>query len=414
MTSIRHGPDNRWSGGSGGAPIVDIVIPVHNAAGVLDANVTRLCEYLKATFPLPWQVTIVDAGSTDDSGRVAQELAGRYNEVKAVRLDAEGRGWALRSVWEASEARVLAYIDVDLGTDLNAFLPLVAPLLSGHSDVAVGWRRARRTRLLPNPKWEFTPRVHSRLLTLALGSGLRDTQHGFKAVRAEVARVLLPAVRDNTWFFDTEFLVLAERLGLRIAELPVDWTDRQQSRPRTSRIAGRDLRRVWGLARTVWFGRVAVGIEDVAARRRPGGRGHVVSRFLRTLLCCSVLYLAVFLIMQPAVNAYWANGLALTATTLVCGYANRRYVPSRTASGPYSYRLPKAVAGYAASLVGTSAALKILFMASSRPSLAVQATVATVMATLVASVRLSFMFEDASRVDGQEGASNLKVDGSYA
>ena len=394
--------------------MVDVVVPVHNDADALNACVARLRDHLLATLPVPWRITIVDSASTDGTWQTAQELADRFAGVTAMRLEAEGRGRAVRAAWAASQASVLAYVDVQLSTDLNAFLPLVAPLLTGHSDVAVGSRFSRGARVTHGPGRGLNSRGYSRVLTLALGTRVRDTQCGFKAVRAEVAHVLLPAVQDDTWFFDTEFLVLAERLGLRIAELPVDWTGSPgvpAGGPPTRR---HDVRGMWRLAKTLWLRRVNVELGESAPRRGPVGNGNAVFRFLRLVLCFAALYLAGFLALQPALGAYWANGLTLTMVTLVCACANRRYAHGRRASVASRYWGFKAIAAYVGSLAGTTAVLKILFLSSIKPSLTVQATVATLIAALVVSLRLSFIFERASHFDDHEKAGNLTVDGSYA
>ena len=166
-----------------------------------------------------------------------------------MRLEQPGRGRALRSVWSASDADVLAYMDVDLSTDLNALLPLVAPLLSGHSDLAIGTRLARGARVVRGPRREVISRCYNLLLHATLGAGFSDAQCGFKAIRADKARLLLPLTRDTGWFFDSELLVLAERAGLRIHEVPVDWIDDPDSRVKVAATALADLR---GIARMRW------------------------------------------------------------------------------------------------------------------------------------------------------------------
>src|SRR5213079_2391771 len=170
--------------------------------------------------------------------------------------------------WQASDADVLAYMDVDLSTDLDALLPLVAPLISGHSDLAIGSRLARGARVVRGPKREFISRCYNLILRSTLAAKFSDAQCGFKAVRADVARRLLPLVEDTGWFFDTELLVLAQRAGLRIHEVPVDWVDDPDSRVDLFATAVADLRGVARLARAIGTGRLPVG-----ELRRQLGRG---------------------------------------------------------------------------------------------------------------------------------------------
>ncbi len=139
-------------------------------------------------------------------------------------------------------------MDVDLSTDLNALLPLFAPLASGHSDLAIGSRLAPASRIIRGRRRDLISRTYNRLLHLALRARFSDAQCGFKAARADVARQLLPRVRDEGWFFDTELLILAQRRGLRIFEVPVDWVDDPDSRVDVVSTAVDDLKGVARLA----------------------------------------------------------------------------------------------------------------------------------------------------------------------
>src|SRR5579863_7677886 len=230
-------------------PQVDIVVPVRNEERDLAASVRRLVSYVREGFPFTARVTIADNGSTDGTWAIADRLAREFDEVRAVRMEQPGRGRALRAVWSQSDAEVLAYMDVDLSTDLNALLPLVAPLLSGHSDLAIGSRLARGSRVIRGPKREVISRCYNMLLRACLGARFSDAQCGFKAMRRERARALLPLTRDTGWFFDTELLVLAERAGLRIHEVPVDWIDDLDSRVDIMATAVADLHGMLRLGR---------------------------------------------------------------------------------------------------------------------------------------------------------------------
>src|SRR5688500_7511298 len=229
-------------------PQIDVVVPVHNEDQALEGSVRRLHRFLSAEFPFSWRIIVADNASTDLTPRIAANLADELPGVHHLRLDRKGRGRALRAAWSASEARVVAYMDVDLSTDLRALLPLVAPLLSGHSDLAIGTRLAHGARVVRGPKRELISRTYNRLLHATLRTRFSDAQCGFKAVRRDVLDGLLEQVRDDGWFFDTELLVLAERRGLRIHEVPVDWIDDPDSRVRVVRTAIEDLKGVARLA----------------------------------------------------------------------------------------------------------------------------------------------------------------------
>jgi glycosyltransferase involved in cell wall biosynthesis len=245
---------------------VDIVIPVHNERLALEGSVRMLHGYLSATFPFTWQITIVDNASTDGTLQIARRLMYEIPRVGAMHLPAKGRGRALRTAWSVSRAEVLAYMDVDLSTDLNAVLPLVAPLLSGHSDLAIGTRLARGARVTRSRRRELISRCYDRLLRLALRARFSDAQCGFKAIRAGAAAELLPLVEDEAWFFDTELLVLAQRHGLRIHEVPVDWIEDGDSRVDIVPTALADLR---GVMRLLWDPRAARDNRALPSPRRP-------------------------------------------------------------------------------------------------------------------------------------------------
>jgi glycosyltransferase involved in cell wall biosynthesis len=229
---------------------VEIVIPVYNEEQDLEQNVRVLRRYMDTHFPLTTVVTIADNASTDRTWLLAQRLATALPGVDAVHFEEKGRGLAVKNVWSQSDARVVAYMDVDLSTGLNALLPLVAPLLTGHAEIAIGTRLAPGARVERGAKREIISRGYNLILHAALRSRFSDAQCGFKAVRADVARELMPMVEDSSWFFDTELLILAERAGLRIHEVAVDWVDDADSRVDIVTTAAADLRGVWRLLRS--------------------------------------------------------------------------------------------------------------------------------------------------------------------
>lgn len=270
MTHTLNAPEHTKS--SITTPVLDIVIPVYNEEAGLGECVRRLQAHLDDGFPFTTRITIADNASTDATLQVAHLLAAEFETVRVVHLDAKGRGRALRTAWLASDAEVVAYMDVDLSTDLNALLPLVAPLVSGHSDLAIGTRLHRKSRVVRGPKREFISRSYNLILKATLRAKFSDAQCGFKAIRTDVAREVLPLVRDGEWFFDTELLVIAERARLRIHEVPVDWIDDPDSRVDIVDTARKDLQGVWRIRRDIATGalplhelRKIVGREPLTA-----------------------------------------------------------------------------------------------------------------------------------------------------
>jgi putative flippase GtrA len=302
---------------------VDIVLPVYNEARDLERSVRQLHAYLSERFAPSWVITIADNASTDGTWAIAARLADTLDGVDAIHLAEKGRGRALRTAWSTSRALVVVYMDVDLSTDLDALLPLVAPLLSGHSDIAIGTRLASGARVIRGPKRELISRGYNLILRTALRTGFSDAQCGFKALRAEVARSLLPLVEDEGWFFDTELLVLAEHNGLRIHEVPVDWVDDPVSRVDIVSTAADDLRGVWRMVR-----RFARGDGEMDTTPEPTlidpRLGPQIVRFASIGVVSTVLFAALFALLDGRLGAVGADVVALLVCALANTAANRR------------------------------------------------------------------------------------------
>jgi putative flippase GtrA len=313
-----------------GVPVLDVVIPVYNEQAALADSVYRLHRHLRDDFPFPARITIADNASVDDTPRIAQELAAELTDVRVVRLEQKGRGRALHAVWATSDAPVLAYMDVDLSTDLAALAPLVAPLISGHSDVAIGTRLSRSARVVRGPKREIISRCYNLILKSTLAAGFSDAQCGFKAIRADVAQRLLPHIADTGWFFDTELLVLAERTGLRIHEVPVDWVDDPDSRVDIVATATADLK---GIARLLrGFANGSIPVQTIAAQlgssqlsAAPGSLLRQSVRFACIGVASTLAYLLLFMLLHGGLGAQAANLIALLVTAIGNTAANRRF-----------------------------------------------------------------------------------------
>jgi putative flippase GtrA len=316
------------------SPVVDIVIPVYNEENDLEPCVRHLHAHLTAGIPYAFQITVADNASTDTTLEVANRLAAEFPSVRVVHMPEKGKGRALRAVWSTSDAAVLAYMDVDLSTDLAALLPLIAPLVSGHSDLAIGTRLHRGSRVVRGAKREFISRSYNLMLRHTLSTRFSDATCGFKAIRREVAARLLPLVEDNGFFFDTELLVLAERSGLRIHEVPVDWIDDPDSRVHIVSTAKADLRGIARLARALVTG--ALPVHDLRAQLGraplepatpgvPPGLTRQLVRFAAVGVFSTVAYLVLFLLLRDPLTSQGANVLALLSTTIANTALNRRF-----------------------------------------------------------------------------------------
>jgi len=373
---------------------LDVVVPVYNEQADLEPAVRRLHEYLSTRVPLTFRITIADNASTDETAAIADRLADELPAVSAVHLAEKGRGRALKLVWSHSDAGVLAYMDVDLSTDLAALLPLVAPLISGHSDLAIGTRLHRGSRVVRGTKREFISRSYNLLLRGTLAARFSDAQCGFKAIRADVARELLPLVQDTGWFFDTELLILAERSGLRIHEVPVDWVDDPDSRVNIVQTAKDDLKGVARVGRALASGALPLAEIrrqlgraplDPAPPGVPVGMTRQVVRFAAVGVVSTLAYLVLFILLRPVAGAQIANFLALAITAVANTTANRRLTFGVRGRKDVVRHQFQGFGVFVLGLAITSGSLVVLHGMSPEPSNLVEITV-LVIANLFATV----------------------------
>lgn len=228
--------------------LVDVVIPVLNEEKALPKCVALLSSFLKQNSPYPCRIVIADNGSTDQTPDIADKLSLDYSEVSWTRLEIRGRGRALRKAWLESDADILSYMDVDLSTGLDAFPYLVRAIGEYRYDLAVGSRlmdgSVVRKRSL---KREITSRSYNLIIKAMFFTRFSDAQCGFKAISRAAAEFLVPRVQDQGWFFDSELLLLAEKGGFSIKDVPVEWTDDPDSRVRVFKTAVDDMKGLFRL-----------------------------------------------------------------------------------------------------------------------------------------------------------------------
>jgi putative flippase GtrA len=389
-------PDVRTTAPTAAGPValdVEIVIAVYNEERVLSASIRRLHHFLAHRLPFSWRLTIADNASTDRTPEIARALAAELPAVRMLRLEQKGRGRALRAAWSRSNARVVAYMDVDLSTDLAGLLPLIAPLLSGHSDVAIGSRLARGARVTRGAKREFISRSYNRILHASLRARFSDAQCGFKAVRSDALRELLVHVRDESWFFDTELLILAQRRGLRIYEVPVDWVDDSDSRVDIVSTALADLR---GVARLAMAAPIA--------------------RFFAIGFASTLAYALLFLALAGPLGSVTASALSLALTAVANTAANRRLTFGIRGRVGLARQHLAGIAVFVLALALTSGALSLLHGLDPRPARPLEAVVlvvANLAATLTRYTALSsWVFRARPQRIGSRAAPPVAAKGS--
>lgn len=378
------------------SPIVDIVLPVHNEQNDLGSYVRQLHTHLGSGLSHPFQITVVDNTSTGTTLAVATALAAEFPSVRVVHLPGKGREYALRAVWSASTAPVLACMDVDRLTDLAAVVHMVEPLVSGESDLAIGSRQgSRATR---GAKRDLRARSYNLILRHTLSSRFSDATCGVKAIRREVAIHLLPLVKDNGSFFDIELLVLAERSGLRINEVPLDWVDSPDSHGRITRTVLADLRGIARLARAFASGRLPVhdlrqqlggASRELATTHVPAGLTRQAVRFAAVGVASTLANLGLFLLLRKPLGAQAANALGLLLTAIANTALNRRFTFGVTGRQQITRHQLQGLIVFGLALGLTSGALALTHAINSAPPASVE--LAVIVAANAAATLIRFL-----------------------
>ncbi len=243
---------------------VDLVVPVYNEERALPQTIPTLRQFLSSpAFPHDWRIVIADNASTDRTPEVGRRLAEQSEgEVEYVRIEAKGRGRALKHTWLASQMDIVSYMDVDLSTGLDAFPALIAAIAEEGYDVAIGSRLSSTSRVKRSLKRRALTRGYNFLIKAMFRTHFGDAQCGFKAVSRQAVQRVVPLIEDNNWFFDTELLILAEKLGYRVKDIPVSWLEDLDTRVNIPSTITEDLRGLWRLwRRRPWRGAAGAGAD---------------------------------------------------------------------------------------------------------------------------------------------------------
>jgi len=211
---------------------VDIVIPLYNEEKILEKSVSTLTDFLhKSDFPYEYVITLADNASTDNSWSICSELSKKYENVRCLKLENKGKGLAIRTAWSKSDADILAFMDIDLSSDLNYLVPLVSPIAEGKSDMTIGNRLGPKSKVFSDKLVRrIASKVFNQSVRSILGSPFLDHQCGFKAIKKEKFKVILPFLNENEFFFDTEVIIASLAHGLRVNSVDIIWRDNSDSK----------------------------------------------------------------------------------------------------------------------------------------------------------------------------------------
>ena len=229
-------------------PTLSVIIPVYNEEKDIPRNIPVLYKFLNKNFKnYPWQLIIADNGpSKDRTAEVSKQLVKKYKNLKYICIPHPWRGGALNKIWTRQQSDLLLYMDVDLSSDLT-FLPQIVKALEDGADIAIGSRLKKGAKVYGRtPLREVMSRGYNTLIKAFFWTSFHDAQCGFKGITKEAAKKLLPHIKDKAWFFDSELLIIGEKAGFKVKEVPIVWRDDPASTVKVAKTAWGDIK---GLAR---------------------------------------------------------------------------------------------------------------------------------------------------------------------
>lgn len=211
-----------------------IVIPIYNEEKILEKNILRLYNFLQNNNLENWQIVIADNASTDQSEKIGQKLNTNYQQIGYLKIPKRGKGIAIRTAWKKySDADIFTFIDADLSTDIT-FLPnLINAIAKENYDIAIGDRFDKNSKVKRNLKRNIISLGYRFILKISLKTKINDLPCGFKAINKKILDNIVPLVKNNTWFFDSEIVLLAEKMGYKIKKIPIIWQENREKQNNT-------------------------------------------------------------------------------------------------------------------------------------------------------------------------------------
>jgi glycosyltransferase involved in cell wall biosynthesis len=208
---------------------LSVVIPAMNEAERIGDSLRTLQAELPAS-AAPWEIRVVDDGSTDETPTIVSEAAARDPRIVLQREPHRGKGGALRAGLLAAQGELRFMCDADLSMPV-AELPRFIAAVPAQCDIAIGSREGVGAKRVGEPEHRHAMgRVFNLIVRLSGLSGIQDTQCGFKMFSARAAETIVPRLTLDGWAIDIEMLVIAARHGLRVREIPIEWHYRERSR----------------------------------------------------------------------------------------------------------------------------------------------------------------------------------------
>ena len=212
---------------------IAVVIPTYNEELVIEDSLRQTVLAFEALLAShDWAVIVADNGSSDRTARIVEAFSRKSSRVGLLEVGRKGKGLAIREAWRLLDVDVYAFMDADLATDLRDVPALIDAAAA--SGIAAGSRFHREAVVVRSLVRTVVSHGYRLVARMLVPISAQDLQCGFKAVRADVARAVLPRLTHDGFFFDTELLAHAERRGFVATDVPVRWEEGRDARRKTS------------------------------------------------------------------------------------------------------------------------------------------------------------------------------------
>ncbi len=208
---------------------INITIPVFNEEKILNESIRKIFLFCQGNIQDNFKIVIANNGSVDNTENVAKKICKDNKEIEYLFIKKKGRGNAIKTSWLKINANIYSYMDIDLSTDLKAFPKMVNEIIKGY-DIVVGSRFIKKSRVKRQLHRTVLSRVYNLFVQKLFHTKIKDMQCGFKVVNKKVVNNLLKRTRNDEWFFDTELLLLAEKEGYKIKEMPIEWSEHSDTK----------------------------------------------------------------------------------------------------------------------------------------------------------------------------------------
>ncbi|MBU4369349.1 glycosyltransferase [Patescibacteria group bacterium] len=218
---------------------ITIAIPAYNEEKIIGQKIDQLFKFCQEQLSRPsfssknlggyqWLIVVAINGSKDKTLEIVQEKSKIYSNLEYVNLDTPGKGGAIRKAWQTYTGDINIFMDADLSTELKSIHKLIKAIEQENYQIVIGSRYQKQSHLERSVIRSLFSHTYNLILKIFFNLKITDASCGFKAVSKKVIEKIVPKIKNNDLFFDTELLILARQSNLSIKEIPVTWRDEKQ------------------------------------------------------------------------------------------------------------------------------------------------------------------------------------------